>query len=232
MTAFFITSTGTEIGKTFVTAALAHQLRAQGRTVDAIKPIMTGCSRAAMGDSDAAVLLRSLGHDVTEEAIVGISPFRFSAPLAPSMAARAEGRPAVGLKDLVDFCARRKRKSSVLLVEGIGGVMVPISGRVTVLDWISALGAPVILVAGSYLGTLSHLLTAIEALRARPVRIAGVVVSETRGSTVSLADSAAEIRDLVDFPVVPLPWIAGDEAWRRAGGLTALLNLSGDTGVL
>ncbi len=224
MTSFFITSTGTEIGKTFVTAALAYQLREAGRAVDAVKPIMTGYARETMHESDAALLLRALGREVSEETIAEVSPFRFAAPLAPSMAARAEGREA-SVEALTAFCRERERMDRVLLIEGIGGVMVPIAGRQTVLDWIEAVAAPVILVTGSYLGTLSHTLTAIEVLRARRQKIAGIVVSESPRSTVSLADSVAQIRDLVELPVAFVPRIGGADAWKRVGGLTSFLEL-------
>jgi dethiobiotin synthetase len=90
---------------------------------------------------------------------------------------------------LVDFC-RAPRDADVTLIEGIGGVMVPLDDTHTVLDWIVALGAPALLVVGSYLGTLSHSLTAAAALKARSARLAGVIVSESAGQPAPAAETA------------------------------------------
>jgi dethiobiotin synthetase len=206
MSAVFITATGTDIGKTFVTAGLIRHLRASGRAVDALKPVMTGFDPAHPEASDAGVLLAALGRPVVAAEIARISPFRFSAPLSPDMAARRERRD-------IDFCALTAfsadaiaRARGTLLIEGIGGVMVPLNDRHTVLDWMVALTCPVILVTGSYLGSLSHALTSIDALGPRSIAIRTVVVNETPGSTVPLADTVATLtRFAAPIPVVALP---------------------------
>jgi dethiobiotin synthetase len=222
MSAYFITATGTGIGKTLVTAALAYQLGAQGRQVNAIKPLVTGYSPETARESDPAVLLGALGRAPDAAAIAAIAPYRFAAPLAPAMAAKREGR-AVDLPALADFCRRERHSDTILLIEGVGGVMVPLGGTHTVLDWIVAAGAPAILVTGSYLGTLSHTLTAIEVLRRRGVTLAGLVVSATADSGVSLAETANLLRELTQAQVIEVPRIAGPEAWRRVPDLTALV---------
>jgi dethiobiotin synthetase len=90
---------------------------------------------------------------------------------------------------LVEFCRASAARSDVTLIEGIGGVMVPLDDRHTVLDWIAALDSPAVLVAGSYVGTLSHTLTAASMLDARGIDVMGVVVSETPGSAASLGET-------------------------------------------
>ena len=206
MSTVFITATGTDIGKTFVTAGLIRHLRASSREVDALKPVMTGFDPAHPEASDAGVLLAALGRPVTAAEIARISPFRFSAPLSPDMAARRERRD-IDFNALTAFSAdAAARTRGILLIEGIGGVMVPLNDRHTVLDWMVALTCPVILVTGSYLGSLSHALTSIDALGPRSIAIRTVVVNETPGSTVPLTDTVATLtRFAAPIPVVALP---------------------------
>jgi dethiobiotin synthetase len=110
------------------------------------------------------------------------------------MAARIEGA-RIDFKALNAFCRNAvSRQKDALIIEGIGGIMVPLDERHTVLDWMIELGLPAILVAGSYVGTLSHTLSALDVLERNALKVAAVVVSETRGSAASLADTADTIR--------------------------------------
>jgi dethiobiotin synthetase len=194
VTAIFVTATGTDIGKTFVTAGLIRHYRKTGRAVEAIKPVMTGFSDEASESSDAATLLAALGRPVASPEIERITPWRFKAPLSPDMAARLEGR-AINFDELVEFSRSAiASRSGVLLVEGIGGVMVPLDDRRTVLDWMSVLRIPVVLVAGTYVGTLSHTLTALEVVARRNIDIAAVVVNESGQSAASLGDTIATLQ--------------------------------------
>src|SRR5688572_7966482 len=93
MTAIFVTATGTDIGKTFVTAGLIHHLRASGRTVEALKPVVTGFDASMAESSDPGVLLSALGHAASPEEIAAISPWCYRAALSPDMAAAVEARP-------------------------------------------------------------------------------------------------------------------------------------------
>jgi len=217
MSAVFITATGTDIGKTFVTAGLIRHLRASGRAVDALKPVMTGFDPAHPEASDAGVLLAALGRPIIAAEIARISPYRFSAPLSPDMAARRERRD-IDFNALTEFSAgAAARAEGTLLIEGIGGVMVPLNDRHTVLDWMVALTCPVILVTGSYLGSLSHALTSIDALGPRSIAIRDVVVSETPGSTVPLADTVATLtRFAAPIHVLALPRLPSEETTHPA----------------
>jgi dethiobiotin synthetase len=194
VTAVFVTSTGTEIGKTFVTAGLIRHLRKAGRTVGAIKPIVSGYDPSS------------------------------AAAAAPDLAAKLERR-SVDFRTLVTFCERAMAVDGLLLIEGVGGVMVPLDDRHTVIDWISALRVPVILVVGSYLGTISHTLTALHVLAQRNLATLAVVVSETPGSPVPLDETVASISrfaDLID--VIALPRLAdGGQGHPAFGTLAALL---------
>jgi dethiobiotin synthetase len=194
VSAVFVTATGTDIGKTFVSTGLIRHWRDAGRKVAAIKPVVSGFDPARWQDSDPAVLLAALGRTASLEEIARISPWRFRAPLSPHMAAKQEGR-AIAYADVVEFCrgAMAERGNGALLVEGIGGVMVPLDEDHTVLDWMTVLRIPIILVTGSYVGTISHTLTALEVLARRNLDIAGVVVSESEGSAAALADTVATL---------------------------------------
>jgi dethiobiotin synthetase len=209
MTAVFITATGTDIGKTFVTAGLIRHIRATGRAVDAIKPVVSGFDPQGWHESDPAALLAALGRPVTLEEADRISPWRFKAPLSPHMAARHEGR-AIAFQEVVEFCRRAMAaRPGVLLIEGVGGIMVPIDDRRTVLDWMQVLRIPIILVAGTYVGTISHTLTALEVLVRRNLNVAGVVISESAGSEAPLADTVATLqRFAASIDVVALPRLA------------------------
>jgi dethiobiotin synthetase len=210
MTAIFVTATGTDIGKTFVTAGLIAVLREQGRAVEALKPVMTGYTPETAEASDAGVLLTALGWPVNEETIADISPWRFEAPLSPDMAARREGG-VLAFNRLVDFCRERiATRKDVLLIEGVGGVMVPIDDTHTVLEWMVALRVPVILLAGSYLGTISHTLTAFDVLRRNDIEVRAIVVNESEGSTVPLDDTVASIARFARAELLALPRRADD----------------------
>jgi dethiobiotin synthetase len=215
MTTVFVTATGTGVGKTFVTARLVAELRAARRSVRALKPVASGFDPANVAATDTGVLLDALGLAATPANFDALSPWRFAAPLSPDMAAARERR-RVPFEDLVEFC-RAPRPADVVLIEGIGGVMVPLDDTHTVLDWIVALGAPVLLVAGSYLGTLSHTLTAIAALRARGVEPAAMIVSESDEQPVPLEETTQTIRRFV------APIATG--AMPRPPGATKLLPL-------
>jgi dethiobiotin synthetase len=206
MAAIFVSATGTDVGKTFITAALIRHFRAKGRAVDAIKPVVSGFDPARWQDSDPALLLAALGRAVTLEQAARISPWRFAAPLSPDMAARREAR-AIDFDAVVAFCrAAVQPRREHLFIEGIGGIMVPLDQSHTVLDLITELRLPMILIAGSYVGTISHTLTALQVLARRNVDVAAVVVSESAGSAASLDDTVttlARFSDSIDVVGVP-----------------------------
>jgi dethiobiotin synthetase len=232
VSAVFVTSSGTGIGKTLVAAAIAHQLRTQGCRVHVLKPVMTGFDPAHATASDAAVLLDSVGVAATEAAIAAVSPWRYRAPLSPDMAAAREGR-AVDVEAVIAFCRRAieagARDGSTVVIEGIGGVMVPLDTRRTVLDWIAALEIPVVLVVGSYLGSLSHTLTAAAALRTCNCRLAGVVVSESADGAAPLPEVLEALAPHLDgIPAMGIPRLAdAGRPWRNAPVLTGLIGLPG-----
>jgi dethiobiotin synthetase len=193
MAAYFVTSTGTDIGKTFVIAGLIGYLREAGQAVQAIKPVVSGYDPSVVDTSDPAVLLAALGLEVSADQIDRIAPWRFRAPLAPDIAAARERR-SINFEELVTFSRQAVRATSgMLFIEGVGGIMVPLDAEHTVLDWMAALNNPLLLVVGGYLGTISHTLTALDVLSQRRLRVAAIVVSESERNPVELDDTVASI---------------------------------------
>jgi dethiobiotin synthetase len=200
----FIAGTDTEIGKTYAAALIARSLVAAGNRVGVYKPAASGCSR--QGDSlvsdDALALWQAAGSPGT---LAEVCPQVFAAPLAPHLAAAAEGKQldAALLRSGLDVWLER---SDVVLVEGAGGLMSPLGEDEFVADLAYDLGFPLIVVARNALGTINHVLqTLIAAATFRDgLNVAGIVLNETapRGADASLQYNAAEIRRLAVPPLL------------------------------
>lgn len=213
MRTVFIAGAHTDIGKTHVACALIRAARARGLAVDALKPLVSGFDPGDWAASDPGRLLAALGRAPTEDALAELSPWRFRAPLAPPMAARLEGR-AVEFEAVVDACRRTiaAAGSDLLLIEGVGGVMSPISERATCLDLIAALKIPAILVGGAYLGAISHTLTAADCLRGRGVELGAAVVSQdARPDAPDFAETVATTSRFAGLPAIAAS--RQDTAW-------------------
>jgi dethiobiotin synthetase len=185
MSALIITGAGTEIGKTYLACGLIAALRARGDRVDAFKPVISGFDEAAPAQTDSGRLLTALGVPINPATIARMSPWRFAAPLAADQAAAREGK-RIALDDVLAACrARIAETDGLLLIEGAGGIMSPLSETTTFLDLFAVLGAPVVIVGGAYLGAISHTATALAAARGRGLSVRAVVISE-RDETVGL----------------------------------------------
>ncbi len=205
MPAVFVTGTGTDIGKTFVCCGLIRRLRHEGRAVAALKPIVSGFDPTAPSGSDPALLLEALGEPVTPEALARIAPWRFRAALSPDMAAAAEGG-TVPFEAVVAQCRDAvPQNETILLVEGVGGIMSPLDQHHTVLNLMMRLGVPLVLVGGSYLGALSHVLSAQAVLLHRGLDLAAIVISESEGSSVSLEATLDTLSRFADAPLLAVP---------------------------
>lgn len=154
------------------------------------------------------------------EYIDSISPWRFAAPLSPHRAAALE-QQTLDVNALIEWSRARATGEGLTLIEGVGGVMVPLTNTQTSLDWMAALGLPVILVTGSYLGSISHTLTALHALRARGLHVAALVMSENDGSTVTLDEAMAGLAPFItDISLrIVQPRVS---SWREATAIHAL----------
>ncbi len=208
MSAHFITGTGTDIGKTWLVCALLRNWRGESKSVAAYKPLLSGFDAQDPEASDAGMLLAAMGREPSVPALDAIAPWRFAAPLSPDMAAAQEGR-RIDFDELVGFTRRAASADfERMLIEGVGGVMVPLDERHTVRDWIAASGLPCVLVAGSYLGSLSHTLTALEALSKFPAGkqstgVTAIAVNESPGSAVALDATLESLsRHTASIPLV------------------------------
>lgn len=218
--ALYVAGAHTDVGKTHVACALIRAARARGIACDAFKPVLSGFDPARWAESDAGRLLAALGRG--EEGLEAISPLRFAAPLAPPMAARQEGT-RLELADILARCRAWLEASAaeLKLLEGAGGLMSPIAEDGLALDLPEQLALPSILVGGGYLGAVSHLLTALEVLRARGLPVLAVVVSEDAGPGAPAFEETLEmVRTFSgDVPVIAAP--RAHERW--AGELLAAL---------
>lgn len=217
MAAFFVTGSGTDIGKTWACAQLLRHWRGRGLEPEGLKPVATGYDPARREDSDAAELLKALGRPVTAEQIQAISFAMFRAPLSPDQAARREGG-WLSARSIAVLCqAKVDAARGPVLVEAAGGVMTPLNETETMLDLGAMLGAPVLFLAGSYLGAISHALTGLSVLKARGLQIPLVLVNETPQSTVDLHETVATLQGhLPGQAVLAIPQDADGPVWAEA----------------
>lgn len=198
MKGYFVTATGTEIGKTFCTAGL---LRASPG-LRAVKPLLSGYVPGEA--SDSSLLLEAMGQTVDAAGLEAITPWRYKAPLSPDMAAAREGQKII-YEDLLAFCRRALAKApSGLLIEGAGGAAVPLTDEKLTVDWIKDLAIPALLVSGTYLGSISHCLTTAEFLLKRGVEIRAVLLNESLSAPVSVAETKAALARYLPCRIFPL----------------------------
>ena len=207
----FITGTDTGVGKTLVSTALALYLKKQGFTVGVMKPIETGISPAQDARSDAA-RLRSIIE--SEEPLGAIRPYSFKLPVAPLAAAQAEGQ-TINPDTIQKVYRLLSNRYECMVVEGVGGVQVPITPKISVTELIKSLRLPVVVVGRSGLGGINHALLTIEALQRNRILIVAVVLNQTESARSAVARvqqrSTLEIlRKQAGVPVLgPLPYEPG-----------------------
>jgi len=215
----FITATDTGVGKTMIAAGLLGVARDSGLRAVGIKPVETGC---AMRDG---IFFPEDGAFLHSASAAGLSldecaPWRFSLPASPARAAAMEGR-RLNVADIEEHIRAVAERFDLTVVEGAGGLMVPIQERFMMIDLIQRLGFPAILVVRARLGTLNHTLLSVEALRHRSIPVAAIVVSrsdDTAGPEEHY--TPADIGWLVpEIPVLVLPHL--DDETRRSPELIA-----------
>jgi dethiobiotin synthetase len=173
----FVTGTGTEVGKTVVAAVIARSLASAGQRVAVFKPAVTGLndSAAADGRRDHEVLRRAAGSGQRDE---GVAPYRYGPPLSPHLAAALAGEE-IERRRLLDAAQSAAAGADVLVCEGVGGLLVPLSldPRYLVRDFAIDLGLPLIVAASPGLGTINHTLLTLEAARGAGLDVAAVVLT-------------------------------------------------------
>ena len=217
MRGLFVTATDTGVGKTEVACAIVRAARARGEDVVGMKPAQSG--HAPGEASDAERLLAAAGG---VESLEAICPYTFKAPLAPAIAARVEGR-SVSLERILDAACALAARHAAVVVEGAGGLLVPLTDRDTYADLATRLGLPALVVARAGLGTVNHTALTCEALRARRVPLAGIVLNRTAPEDdPSVPHNAAEIERLTGIRVLAVLPFQRDIAARAAAVGSAL----------
>ena len=196
----FITGTGTGVGKTIVTAALAALARAAGQRVAVVKLAQTGVHDGPDSDTpDLETVTRLTGVTDTHELA------RFPDPLSPEAAARVSGLPPLDLNASAEYIAGLERSRDLVLVEGAGGLLVRYNqAGATIADLSAALHAPALVVTSASLGTLNHTALTVEALAARKIVSAGVVIGSWPDRP-----GLAELANLTDLEVLAGGPLAG-----------------------
>jgi dethiobiotin synthetase len=204
----FITGTDTGVGKTTVASAIAAALRRRGKDVGVLKPVETGCQVAADGrrvPADAEQLRWAAGRD--DEDVDLVCPFRLRDPLAPSVAARREGI-RLELPDLVDAVRRVAARHELVLVEGAGGLLVPINGTATFADLARACDLRLLVVVGNRLGAINHACLTIDWARGAGLVVAGYVINTlTADDDLAAHTNVATLRELLGPPLGVFPFV-------------------------
>ncbi len=206
----FITGTDTGVGKTFLGVGLAEALSAQGISVGAMKPVETGCIARGgrLLPQDARVLAKASGAN---DPLDLVNPYRFLPPVAPLVAAEQAGQ-TISLARIMAAYRALRRRHDFLIVEGAGGIMVPLSSRRSYLDLARMMALPVLVVARPGLGTINHAVLTVMALRSQNIPVARIVVNhstrEQKG--LSVRTNPAVIERLTGVPVTVMPY-GGDQ---------------------
>ncbi len=179
----FVTGTDTGVGKTVVTACLVNLLSNGGLDVGVMKPIETGCPKRNGGlvPRDATFLK---GVSRSKDDLSLINPYRFSKPLAPLIAAEIDHKK-IAMAKISSAYNRLRERHDILFVEGAGGLLVPLTRKLTNLDLILELSIPTIVVVGSKLGAVNHTLLTLNWAKEKGVKILGIFINELNPSTRS-----------------------------------------------
>ncbi|MET0343674.1 MAG: dethiobiotin synthase [Polyangiales bacterium] len=221
MRGIFVSGTGTGVGKTFVTRAIASGLRAAGKRVAAIKPVETGVDASKPGDAHALALAAGRPELANFNGF-----YRSPLPLAPYAASLESGQPVPSVRAMVDAIHHAARGTELVLVEGAGGLFVPLDARETMAELTAALGLPLLLVAPNALGVLSSTLTVAECARARGIELRAVVLvdPDPEHEDPSVRTNARILDERLGAPVFEFPRTADDdEALAVAAASSGLL---------
>ena len=202
MSGFFITGTDTDVGKTVVTACLMALFKSRGINVGVMKPIETGvdpiCHSSA--NSDAKFLMEVSGdNDKSDE----VCPYRFKTPASPYQAAQIE-KKIIQPEKIVEKYKVLKSHHSMMLIEGIGGLLVPITKHYNVGNLALDIGLPLIIVSRIRIGTLNHTLLTINAAKQYGLKIKGVVVNQQENQNLNFVEKQQEklIEELSNIPIL------------------------------
>ena len=202
----FITGTDTGVGKTVVTAALTMLFREQGIDVGVMKPIQTGCSsrRGKRVPLDALYLLKAVGKNPRlHDGIDQVCPYRFRDPVAPLLAAERES-VSVSLNRILTAYRKLSARHKIMLVEGVGGLLVPLTSKSSTLHLALRMRLPLLIVASTRLGTINHTLLTLQSAQQAGATVLGVVLNNPKpsGSTLAERTNAELLARLSRVPIL------------------------------
>jgi dethiobiotin synthetase len=206
----FVTGSGTEVGKTVVAAVLARSAAAAGASVRVFKPAVSGLE--AGGEPDHEVLRRASGSGQSDDEI---APYRYAPPVSPHLGAELAGEP-IDPARLLAAAERAAAQADLIVVEGVGGLLVPLTLGYLVRDFARDLALPVVIAAGPGLGTINHTLLTVEGVRAVGLAVAAVVLTPWPAEPGELERSnrqAIERLGRVRVETLPLIEVADASAW-------------------
>lgn len=206
----FVTGSDTGVGKTLVSAGLLVRLREQGLDAVPMKPVQTGCVREQQGVKapDIEFCLDSAGIKNIDIGMDLMAPYMFEPACSPHLAAEMAGTE-ISIAAITSCFKKLSEKHEYIVVEGAGGVMVPLSRRESMIDLMRALKLPVVLVARPGLGTLNHTLLSLNALKHAGLAVAGVFFNHTTAEKEEYIeqDNLKTIRELGETPVWTVPFM-------------------------
>jgi len=205
MTGVYVTGTDTGVGKTLASTCLLHALRSQGLRAVGMKPLASGCMHTVDGwrNEDALALQQASDPRVDYD---DINPYPLPLPLAPEFAARAAGIE-IALDPVLAAHARLAARADVVVVEGVGGWMAPLSATLDQIDLVRALQLPVVLVVGLRLGCLNHARLSARAIAAEGARLVGWIASEIDPDMACRDENFETLRQRLAAPCLGrLPW--------------------------
>lgn len=198
----FITSTGTNIGKTYCTVEILKEMLHRKVLFNAYKPILSGFNISNIKDSDSYKILKINNKEPEIEDIKEISPWLFEKPIAPSIAAKKENK-SLKYNDVLEWCLKKSDNNIINIFEGAGGLLVPIEKIKTLLDLMKDLNSKVVLVVGNYLGSVSHTLSAIKNLQHANLQIINIIINEnTNNDYIDIKDTESLLLSSINKKII------------------------------
>lgn len=195
--AYFVTGTDTEVGKTFATCTLLHAARQKGYRAIGMKPVASGIDHKGR-NSDVEKLIAASSYAAPRELV---NPYCFEAPIAPHIASVIENRP-IEIERIAAAARDLASEADILLVEGVGGFLVPLGEHIDAADLAERLNYSIILVVGLRLGCLNHALLTVEAIRARGLVLAGWIANCIDPDMSCPEENISTLTDMLPAPLL------------------------------
>lgn len=196
--AFFIAGTDTEVGKTYVSCALMRHFTQQNLRVAGMKPVASGCEmlNGQLINEDALHLQATANVSLP---YATVNPYAFAPAIAPHIAAQQAG-VEIQFEPILQAYAQIKQQTDVVIVEGAGGLLVPLNAQYNIADLVKELDIPIILVVGIKLGCINHAQLTAEAIRARGLKLVGWVANQITPGMLHISENIATIQSSIQTP--------------------------------